>query len=47
MLVLLNGRERTTAEYAALFEKAGLLLTRVTPLNAPLGPWSLIEAEEA
>jgi hypothetical protein len=31
MLVLVTGRERTETEYAALFEKAGLELTRVIP----------------
>jgi hypothetical protein len=31
MLVLVTGRERTESEYAALFEKAGLTLTRVLP----------------
>jgi hypothetical protein len=31
MLVMLTGRERTETEYAALFETAGLKLTRVIP----------------
>jgi hypothetical protein len=31
MLVLLTGRERTEAEYAALFRTVGLELTRVIP----------------
>jgi O-methyltransferase domain/Dimerisation domain len=41
MLVMLGGRERTAAEYAALFEKAGLRLERVVHTAAPIG---LIEA---
>jgi precorrin-6B methylase 2 len=45
MLVLLDGRERTTTEYVHLLVASGLRLRRVTPLMAPLGPWSLIEAE--
>ncbi len=43
MLVVLNGRERSSDEYRDLFTVAGLHLTNVTPLAAPLGPWSLIE----
>ncbi len=41
MLVMLGGRERTAAEYAALFEQAGLRLERVIPTTAPI---ALIEA---
>lgn len=41
MLVMLGGRERTVAEYAALFERAGLRLSRVVPTVAPI---ALIEA---
>lgn len=45
MLVVLNGRERSTHEYGELFAAAGLRITRVTPLHAPLGPWSILESE--
>jgi len=45
MLVVLNGRERSAHEYGALFAAAGLRMTRVMPLDAPLGPWSLLESE--
>jgi hypothetical protein len=41
MLLMLGGRERTAAEYAALFEQAGLRLEHVTPTAAPI---ALIEA---
>ncbi len=47
MLVVLNGRERTTREYAELFSNADLRSTQVTPLQAPLGPWSILEAKAA
>ena len=47
MLVVLNGRERTTHEYGELFAAAGLRLTQATRLEAPLGPWNLIEGEAA
>lgn len=40
MLVMNGGRERTTAEFRALFTAAGLKLTRVIPTLSPL---SLIE----
>jgi O-methyltransferase domain/Dimerisation domain len=40
MLVMNGGRERTTAEFRALFTAAGLRLTRVIPTLSPL---SLIE----
>lgn len=36
MLALPGGRERTEAEFAALFEQAGFRLTRVVPTQAPL-----------
>src|SRR5438067_539559 len=36
MLVFPGGRERTQAEFAALFEKAGFKLTRVIPTESPL-----------
>jgi len=45
MLVVLNGRERSAYEYNDMFAAAGLRMTRVTPLKAPLGPWSLLESE--
>ena len=38
MLVILNGRERTAAEYSTLFDRAGLRMTKSTPLQAPMGP---------
>jgi len=44
MLVMLGGRERTAAEYAVLFEQAGLRLSRVVPTAAPI---ALIEARAA
>lgn len=36
MMVLLPGRERTVAEFAALFESAGLRLGRVVPTASPM-----------
>lgn len=36
MLAMTSGRERTAAEYAALFEKAGFKLTNVIPTPSPL-----------
>jgi hypothetical protein len=42
MLTLPGGRERTPVEYAALFAKAGLTLTRVIPTMSPV---SIVEAE--
>ena len=44
MLVILNGRERTATEYRKLFEAAGLRMTKSEPLQAPMGPWTLMEA---
>ena len=44
MLVLPGGRERTEAEYAELFEKAGFRLTKVTPTESPV---SVIEGVKA
>jgi hypothetical protein len=41
MLAIPGGRERTEAEYAALFQEAGFRLTRVVP--TPAGP-SVVEA---
>ena len=41
MLAIPGGRERTQAEYAALFQEAGFRLTRVVP--TPAGP-SVVEA---
>jgi hypothetical protein len=40
MLVLLGGRERTTEEFAAIFEQAGFKLNRVIPT---ISPYSLVE----
>jgi hypothetical protein len=36
MLLMPGGRERTEAEYRALFEAAGFRLTSVTPTQSPL-----------
>jgi predicted O-methyltransferase YrrM len=41
MLAVVGGRERTEAEFRALFARAGLALTRVLPLEGL--PWSVIE----
>ena len=41
MLLVPGGRERTAAEFEALFAKAGLSLTRIVPTESPL---SVIEA---
>ena len=41
MMVLLSGKERTEDEFAALFKRAGLRLTRVIPTSCPL---SIVEA---
>jgi len=37
MLVLTGGRERTAAEFGALFDRAGLQVERVAPTQCPLG----------
>jgi hypothetical protein len=42
MLAFAGGTERTEAEYASLFAKAGLNLTRVVPTESPV---SVIEAQ--
>jgi hypothetical protein len=44
MLVVPGGQERTAAEFAALYEAAGLRLTRVLPTPAGV---SLIEGQPA
>ncbi|VTR98520.1 acetylserotonin O-methyltransferase [Tuwongella immobilis] len=44
MLVIASGKERTEAEYAALFAAAGWRLTRIVPTQSPT---SVIEAELA
>jgi hypothetical protein len=41
MLAMPGGRERTEAEYASLFERAGFRLTKVVPTKSP---FSVIEA---
>lgn len=41
MLAMPGGRERTEAEYAALFDRAGFRLTRVVPTQSPM---SVVEA---
>lgn len=41
MLLLPGGRERSEAEFRALFEKAGFALTRIVPTQSPL---SVLEA---
>jgi hypothetical protein len=42
MMVMLDGMERTRSEYGALFEKAGLKLTRTIPTPSP---YAIVEAE--
>ena len=44
MLVMLDGRERTAEQYGALFNQAGLRLSRFIPTRSPLG---LVEAVPA
>jgi hypothetical protein len=44
MLVVSGGRERTREEFAALYRKAGLKLTRVLPTKCPL---SIVEGVRA
>jgi hypothetical protein len=44
MLVMLTGKERTAAEFGALFAKAGLALSGVTPTHSPV---AVIEAKRA
>jgi hypothetical protein len=44
MLAIAGGRERTEAEYAALFAKAGLRLARVVRTASPI---AVIEAVKA
>jgi hypothetical protein len=44
MMVVVQGKERTKEEFAALFRRAGLKLTRVIPTRCPL---SLVEAVRA
>ncbi|HVW30835.1 MAG TPA: methyltransferase [Polyangiaceae bacterium] len=44
MLVMLTGKERTAAEYGALFSRAGLKLAGVTPTPSP---FAVLEARRA
>jgi hypothetical protein len=44
MLVMLTGKERTADEFGALFAKAGLVLSGVTPTHSPI---AVIEARRA
>ena len=44
MLVMLTGKERTAEEFGALFEKAGLKLSGVTPTHSPV---AVVEARRA
>jgi hypothetical protein len=44
MLVTCSGRERTESEFRELLAKAGLALSRVVPLPAPM---SVLEAVRA
>jgi hypothetical protein len=45
MLVMTNGgRERTAVEFRALFEQAGLTMTRIVPTASPV---VVIEGERA
>jgi hypothetical protein len=37
MLVMLDGRERSPAQYGALFADAGLRLSRFIPTPSPMG----------
>ena len=41
MLLMPGGRERTEAEFRALFQRAGFTLTRIIPTQSPL---SVIDA---
>lgn len=45
MLAVVGGRERTEAEFRAIFQRAGLTLTRVIALEGL--PWSVIEGAPA
>lgn len=44
MLVMVTGKERTADEFGALFAKAGLKLSSVTPTHSPV---AVIEARLA
>jgi hypothetical protein len=44
MMVMTGGRERTAAEYAALFAAAGFKFNKVTPTESPV---SIVEADKA
>lgn len=44
MLVMLDGRERTTEQYGALFAQAGLRLSRFIPTHGPLGLFEAVAA---
>lgn len=44
MLVMLEGKERTSEEFAALFAQAGLRLSSVTPTHSPV---AVLEARKA
>jgi len=44
MLVMLSGKERTADEFGALFAKAGLALSSVTPTHSP---FAVVEARHA
>ena len=44
MMVMPGGKERTEAEFRALFARAGFALTRIVPTRSPL---SVIEARPA
>ena len=44
MLLMPGGRERTSAEFASLFERAGFTLARIVPTESPL---SVVEARIA
>ena len=44
MMVAVSGKERTKDEFAALFRRAGLKLTRIMKTNCPL---SLVEGVRA
>ena len=44
MLAMAGGRERSEADYAALFSQTGLRLSRVVPTKSPI---SVVEAVKA
>jgi hypothetical protein len=49
MLILMGGKERTEAQYRALLERAGLLISEIIPFsvdsndNRRKGNWALLD----